>query len=151
MGSALGDLARIEHDDFIGIDNGRQAVGDHQRGAVARDLAQRRLDFLFGEAVKRRGRLVENQNGRAFQNGAGNRDALLLAAGQFQAALAHHGVITLGQAQNEVVDLRHLGGGFDFGVARIGPAIADVVADGVVEQHRILRHHADGGAQGSFA
>ena len=27
-------------------------------------------------------------------------------------------------------------------------AVADVVADGVVEQHGVLRHHADGGAQG---
>jgi len=30
---------------------------------------------------------------------------------------------------------------------RTGTAIGDVVADGVVEEHRVLRHHADAGAQ----
>jgi hypothetical protein len=30
---------------------------------------------------------------------------------------------------------------------RVGAAIGDVVADRVVEQHRVLRHHADPGVQ----
>ena len=40
-----------------------------------------------------------------------------------------------------------LRGLLDLRVARVPAAIADVVADGVVEQHGILRHHADRGAQ----
>ncbi len=36
------------------------------------------------------------------------------------------------------------------GVVRAVAAIAHVVGDGIVEQHRVLRHHADGGAQRSL-
>jgi hypothetical protein len=49
------------------------------------------LDRLFGVAVERGGRLVEHQDARIFQDGAGDGDALLLAAGELQAALADLG------------------------------------------------------------
>ena len=39
------------------------------------------------------------------------------------------------------------GSGLDFGIAGIRAAVADVVANRVVEQHRILRHDADRLAQ----
>ena len=35
----------------------------------------------------------------------------------------------------------------DFLARGLGPAVGDVVVDGIVEQHRILRHDADGAAQ----
>ena len=34
MLAALGDAAVLEHDDLVGVDDGRQAVGDDERGAV---------------------------------------------------------------------------------------------------------------------
>ncbi len=37
--AALDHAARLEHDDFIGIDNGRKPVRDDQRRAIAGDLA----------------------------------------------------------------------------------------------------------------
>src|SRR3569623_2387011 len=38
--------------------------------------------------------------------------------------------------------------GFEYLVAAgVGSAVGDVVVDAVVEQHGVLRHHADGGAQ----
>ena len=58
----------------------------------AETSAQARLDLLLGLGVERRGRLVEQQDARVLQDGAGDRDALLLAAGELQAALADHGV-----------------------------------------------------------
>ena len=48
MGAALGDAPSVEHDDLVGIHDGRQAVRDDERGAVPRDRAQRGLDFLLG-------------------------------------------------------------------------------------------------------
>ena len=36
VGAALGDAALVEHDDLVGVDHGRQAVGDDDRGAAAR-------------------------------------------------------------------------------------------------------------------
>ena len=113
----------------------------------SRDAIEFVLDVSLGVAVERRGRFVEQQDRRAFENGAGDGDALLLAAGQFQAALADLGFIALRRTTDETVDLRLTRGFLDFGVARVPAAVADVVADGVVEQHRVLRHHADRGAQ----
>jgi hypothetical protein len=108
---------------------------------------QRRLDLLLGHGVERRGRLVEHQDRRRLEDGAGDGHALLLAARQLEPALADHGVVALRQAQYEVVDLGEPGGLLDLLVAGIGAAVADVVADRVVEQHGVLRHHADRRAQ----
>ena len=52
------------------------------------DLVERVLDLLLGVAVERAGRLVEDQDRRPFEDGAGDGDALLLAAGELEAALA---------------------------------------------------------------
>ena len=101
----------------------------------------------LGVAVERRGRLVEQQDRRRLEDGAGDGDALLLAARELEAALAHLGVVALGREPDEIVDLREPRRLLDLGVARLPAAVADVVADGVVEQHGVLRHHADRRAQ----
>ncbi len=129
------------------LHDGREPVRDHERGAALRHPVERVLDFLLGVAVERGGRLVEQQDRRAFQDGARDGDALLLAAGQFQAALADFGLVALGAELDEIVDLREPRGLLDLGIARIPAAVADIVADRVVEQHGVLRDHADGRAQ----
>ena len=108
MRAALDDLALVEDDDLVGVDDGRQAVGDHQRRAVGGDPVERRLDLALGVDVEGRGRLVEDQDRRRLQHRAGDGDALLLAAGQFQAALADLGRVAVGQAGDEAGDLRGL-------------------------------------------
>ena len=85
--------------------------------------------------------------GGRFQDRARDRDALLLAAGELQPALADLGLVAVRRHADEVVDLRKPRRLLDLGVARVPAAVADVVADGVVEQHGVLRHHADRGAQ----
>jgi hypothetical protein len=69
-------------------------------------LSQHLLDGGLGAAVERAGRLVEDQDRRVFEQRAGNGDALLLAAGELEAALAHPRLIALGQRDDEVVDRR---------------------------------------------
>ena len=120
---------------------------DDERGAVLRHLLERVLDVLLGVTVERGGRLVEHQDRRSFQDGAGDGDALLFATGKLQAALADLGFVALGRQADEIIDLREPRRLFDLGVAGFPAAVADVVADGVVEQHGVLRHHADGRAQ----
>ena len=106
MRAALDDRALVEHDDFIGVDDGREAMRDDQRGAAARDAVERVLDLALGEGIERRGRFVENEDGRIFQNGAGDGDALLFAAGEFQPALADLRFIAARRLFDEAVDLR---------------------------------------------
>ena len=55
---------------------------DHKRGAVLGDTVEFVLDIFFGVAVERRGRFIEQQDRRSLKDGAGDRDALLLAAGK---------------------------------------------------------------------
>src|SRR5215831_5474253 len=46
--AALDDDPLIEHDDLLGVDNGREPMRDDERGAVLRDLLERILDVLLG-------------------------------------------------------------------------------------------------------
>ena len=111
MVAALDDDAVVEDDDLVGVDDRRQAVGDDQGRAVARDPVERRLDLALGMDVEGRGRLVEDQDRRRLEDGAGDGDALLLAAGELQAALADLGRVAVGQRFDEVADLGGGGGG----------------------------------------
>ena len=62
------------------------------------DAVERLLDRLLGAAVERAGRLVQDQDRRVLEQGAGDRDALLLAARQLEPALADHRLIALREA-----------------------------------------------------
>src|SRR5471032_2689576 len=59
MPAALGDPATIEDHDLVGVDDGRQAVRDHDGRAATADLFKRILDLLLGARVERARRLVE--------------------------------------------------------------------------------------------
>ena len=147
MGAAFRQLALVEHEDRVGVGNGREAVRDRDRGAVGRHGVERGEDVLLGAGVERAGRLVEQQDRRVLDEGPRDRDALLLAARELEPALAHLG----GEALRQALDQRHQGRGArcvgDVGLARPVAAIGDVVADGVVEQHRILGNDAEHRAQ----
>jgi hypothetical protein len=60
---------------------------DNQRGAILRSI-NCVLDARFGLDVERAGRLVEHQDRRVLEHGAGDRDALAFAARKLAAALA---------------------------------------------------------------
>ena len=50
--AALDDTALLHDQDLVGADHGREAVGDHQRRATARDLVEAFLDLLLGTGVE---------------------------------------------------------------------------------------------------
>ena len=103
MRAALGDAPVVHHEYLVGVLDGRQTVGNGDDGLAARQLGDRLLDKVLILRVDAGGRLVEDDDGRVLQNGAGNGYALLLAAGELSAALAHHGIIAVGQRHDEVV------------------------------------------------
>ena len=150
MRPALQDAAGLQHQDLVGVDHGREAVRDDQRGAAGGDALERFLERLLGAAVQGRSGLVEDEDRRVLQEHAGDGDALLLAAGELEAALADRGGVALGQAGDEVVDLGGPGRGLDLGLGGTGAAVGDVLGDGVVEEHGVLRHHADRATQGEL-
>ncbi len=98
---------------------------------VVRPSAQaveRLLHGALGLGVERARRLVEDEHRRVAQDRAGDRDALLLAAGEAVAALADDGVVAVGQRRDEVVDLRGARGRLELLVGRVGPGEAQVLA-----------------------
>ena len=143
MRAALGDDALVEHQDLVGVDHGREAVRDHDRRASARDALQGRLNLAFGKTVERRRRFVEDQNRRRLQHRARDGDPLLLAARKLEAPLADRRLIAKRQRADEPIDLRVLGRRDDVPLAGAVSPVADVVEERIVEQHRVLRHHAD--------
>ena len=122
-------------------------MSDHERRSPLRDPLELGLDRFFRARVERRGGFVEDQDARILEQRARNRHALLLAAGELEAALADHGRVLRRQRLDEVVDVRGARGFDDFGIARLRPPVADVVENAVVEKHRVLRHDADRRAQ----
>src|SRR3984957_4888387 len=48
MRPTLGDNALVEHQNLVGVDHSREAMGDHDRRASAGDTLQRRLNLTLG-------------------------------------------------------------------------------------------------------
>ena len=110
MGTGLGDDAVGDGDDAARLADGGQAMGDDQGSAALCQGVEGLLDLGLGDGVQRRGGLVQDQDGRVFQENSRNGYPLLLAAGQEGAPLAHVGVEALGHGQDVLVDLRLLRG-----------------------------------------
>ena len=120
MRAFLDDAAGLHHQDAVAGEHGRQPMRDHQRGAPAHQALERVLDQGLALGVERGGRLVEQQQRRVAQDRARDGDALALAAGQRDPALADRGVEAAAAAADELEARRELGGALDLGVARIG-------------------------------
>jgi hypothetical protein len=143
VGAPFNDFAFRQHDDFVGVHHGGESMRDHQRGAAGGDGAQRAFDIPLRAGVQCAGGFIQDQQTRVLEDGAGDGDALFFTAGEFEAAFADAGVVAVGQAEDEIVDLGQAGGVFDLVLGGAGAAVGDVVADGVIEQHGVLRDDAD--------
>src|SRR5690349_13311177 len=105
MASAIDDTAMLEYENEVSRHDARQAMRDHERAAVARKPVELLLDCPLGVRVQRGRRLVEDQDRRVFENRACDGDALSLAAGQHDAALADDRLVLLRQRGDETVDV----------------------------------------------
>src|SRR5690606_32901767 len=95
----------VEHHDLVGAPDGGQPVGDGERGAVGRQRVDGLLHGGLGAGVQGAGGLVEDQHGRVAQDGARDRQTLLLTAGEPVAAFTDDRVVPVGQGGDVVVDL----------------------------------------------
>src|SRR5438477_10169246 len=80
IASGLHHLAVDQHDDAIGLTHGREPVRNDDPGHI--EVAERVADDGLRLIVERARRLVEQQDARATRDGAGDHDALALAARQ---------------------------------------------------------------------
>ena|ERR1051325_1635256 len=89
MRAAFHDLPLAQNKDLIGIADGAEAVSDDKARSPRRQALERLLDQPFGGGIDARGRFVQDENGRVFQQSPRDADALLLADTEFDPALAH--------------------------------------------------------------
>ena len=102
MGAVGEDAALVEDVDDVGLDDGAEAVGDDDGGAVGTKFRQRGLNEMLGFHIDSGGGFIEEQDGSVFEEGAGEGETLALAAAQEDAALTDFGIETFGNAADEV-------------------------------------------------
>src|SRR5579883_1462371 len=106
VGATVDEFALAQDKDSVGPANLREAMGDEQRGAALQEAANGSLYLILCRAVDGAGGVVENQDARVGEQGASDGDALALAAGERDAALADHRLIAFLEAEDELVRLR---------------------------------------------
>src|SRR5260370_31486437 len=148
MRAALSDGAANQNNDLVGVPDRGGTVRDQNRRAAFHDSAQSGEDALFGLRVHGGKGIVEDQNSRIADDGARNRGALLLSAGESDAALADHGLVGLAEVLDVAVRTGNFGCLADALLVILRQAEGDVAADGLAEQVGVLRHEANGLAQG---
>ena len=103
VGAVLDEAAPLDGDDAIRHAHGGQPMRDDEHRSAVGDLRHVLLDDALALVVERARRLVENQDARIGDQGAGDGDALALPAGQAAAALADDRVVAFGQFEDEVM------------------------------------------------
>src|SRR5688572_1532956 len=103
MSSLADDAAAVDDDNPIGILGGGQPVRDDQRGAALHESLERLLHQSLAFGIERARGLVEQQDGRILEDGARDRDALLLTTREARAALAEEAVVALGELFDELM------------------------------------------------
>lgn len=138
VGAALDNLALLEHHDQVGGADGAQAVGDDDAGAGER--LQVGVDARLRDDVQVTGRFVKEEHDRIGRQGARERQALPLPAGEPDASLGETGVVAHRRAGDLLVERRlprRLPGRFP---GELRGAEPDVLADRAAEEERLLRH-----------
>ena len=136
-------LPRFDHQNLIGPADGGKAVRDDKSGAAAHQVGETLLDHGFGFGIEAGSRFVENQDARVGQDGAGDRKPLPLPARELHAALAHDGVVAVLQRFGELVDAGDAAGFEELLFGGVGPGEHHVLANGAVEQERLLQNDAE--------
>jgi hypothetical protein len=142
MGATFEDASLLDDQDLVGAADGGEAVGDDKGGTALHEEVEAALDEGFGFGVEGAGGLVEDEDTGVGQDGAGDGEALALAAGEFDAALADDGVVLLGEAVGELVYAGDPAGVHELLFGGLGAAEEDVLADGAVEEEGLLQDDA---------
>ena len=111
------------------------AMADDDHGAAPLETLQRVHDRRFGSRIDSARRLVQDEHRAVLQEGAGDGDALALAARELNAAFAHLGVVAPRKPDDELVSVRRVGRRLQFVFGGPGLRVGDVLGDGGREEH----------------
>lgn len=141
------DAAALHHDDFVGILNGRDALGDDEFGCVRDFFLESGPDQGIRPGLSHgAGRVIENQDFWLFHQSARDTEPLSLPAGDVCAAFFNISVVAIRKALDEFIglSLSRRSHQLCIGSGRIAPT--QIVFDRSREQD-ILEHHSDFAAQ----
>ena len=118
-------------------------MGDDDGGARFHDAFECALDQALVFSVKSAGGFVEEQDGRVFQDGAGDGEALPLSAGKLHAAFAEPGFVALREGFDKLSGLGGLRCARDFQDGGVFGPVANVFGNRVGKERDILRDERD--------
>ena len=120
-----------QNEDFVhAVQQGRAQGYDHCGDPPLISALQGLGQSLLARRVEIRVGLVEHDEGRITEESPGERDALLLSSGERPAAAVEHGLVSLRQLTDHVVDAREHRRLIDARVGQVVAHAADVLLDG---------------------
>ncbi len=143
VGTALGDVAAVEHEDGVGLSDGGEAVGNDDHRAAHHQVGQRVLHQHLRLRIEGRSGLVEDQDRAGSQQGAGDGDALALAHREEVPPFADHRVVAPGKFTDKIVGKGRPGRRLHLLHTDVHPAIGDVVPHRLVEEDDLLGDQGD--------
>mmetsp|Transcript_9689 Transcript_9689/g.24852 ORF Transcript_9689/g.24852 Transcript_9689/m.24852 type:complete len:252 (-) Transcript_9689:442-1197(-) len=145
-GAVLAQVAGVHDGDGVVVDDGVEAVGDGEEGALGARGAEHRGGGGVGLRVDRGGGLVEEDEARAPQQRASEAEQLALADGEVGAALDKGRLQAAGQPADGVVHRDLPEGGEQLGVGVLGERV-EVDAQAAREHDRVLGDDGGHGAE----
>src|SRR2546428_713400 len=118
-------------------------MADDDHGAALLETLQRLHNHCLGVRVDGARGLVQNEDRTVLQEGAGDGNALALAARELDPALTDLSIIALRKSDDELVGVRGPGGRDQFVPGGLRLRVADVFGDAGREEHRVLRHDCE--------
>ena len=147
MRSKIDDLAPVENEGLIAIDQRGKTVRDDHHGATARNALQIAVDQRLALRIESRGRFVEDHQLGIDDQRAGDGEALPLAAGEVGRAFLDPGLVTLRQTLDELLGASEPRRAHRIVEAEAGASGDDVVLHRAAEQKVFLQHDAEAPAQ----
>ena len=105
MSSLFDDLAVFNDDHVVGISNGGEAMGDDKTGSALHQAQKRFLNAGLGSCIYAGGGLIQNEDARVCQDGAGDGEQLTLPLAEVAGALGKFGLVTFRQLEDEVIGI----------------------------------------------
>src|SRR6266498_4094654 len=144
MSSHLNDFTFVQYQDQICDHHGLDAMRDDEGRTIFHQLVQSRPDRCFRFCIDRRRGVVEDQNAGILEKSAGNGHALFLSTREGHAFLADQSVVTIWEAEDDIMNGSSFCGALDFLLRDISSdTISDVLPDRAAEQEWFLFHNAD--------
>src|SRR5690554_3914943 len=126
-------------------------MGNHNGRSTGRSIVQCSLYNALRLCIQSRCSLVQKQDRWVLDQGASNRNTLLLSTRQQGTLFSDHSVVALGKLRDEIMGIGKAADIFNLFVGGcllvFANTVHDILLDGAVEQNGLLRDQTNGVAQ----